>query len=76
MRWYWEPGHFRTSLGDKIIDRLYGGGADFGRDLTPATIDAVLAAIRHERDEGLAEASSPRRSFRPSAGPPALLATR
>ncbi|HEX4172615.1 MAG TPA: hypothetical protein VHY82_09065, partial [Acetobacteraceae bacterium] len=60
MRWYWEPAHFRTSLGDKIIDRLYGGGADFGRDLTPATIDAVLAAIRHERDEGLAEASSPR----------------
>lgn len=55
MRWYWEPGHFRTSLGDKIIDRLYGEGGDFGRDLTPATIDAVLAAIRHERNQALAE---------------------
>jgi hypothetical protein len=55
MRWYWEPGHFRTSLGEKIIDRLYGRESAFGRDLTPATIDTVLAAIRHERDQALAE---------------------
>jgi hypothetical protein len=60
MRWYWEPGHFRTALGDRIIDRLYGDRGDFGRDLTPATVEAVLAAIRHERDEALAQAYSPR----------------
>jgi hypothetical protein len=60
MRWYWEPGHFRTSLGDKIIERLYGGGSDFGRALTPETIDSVLAAIRHEHDERLAAVYSPR----------------
>jgi hypothetical protein len=60
MRWYWEPGHFRTSLGDRIIDRLYREATGFGRDLTPDTIDAALAGIRRERDERLAEAHAPR----------------
>jgi hypothetical protein len=51
MRWYWEPGHFRTSLGDQIIGRLYGEPSDFGRDLRPDTVDAALSAIRRERDQ-------------------------
>ncbi len=58
MRWYWEPGHFRTSLGDQIIQRLYGENSersDFGRDLRPDTIDAALSAIRQERDAVFAE---------------------
>jgi hypothetical protein len=50
MRWYWEPGHFRTSLGDQIIERLYGEFGGFGRDLRPDTLADVLGAIRRERD--------------------------
>ena len=48
----------RTSLGDQIIQRLYGENSersDFGRDLRPDTIDAALSAIRQERDAVFAE---------------------
>ena len=49
VRWYWEPGHFRSALGDRIIGRLYGDGSrGFGRDLTPQTVDAVISSIRDE----------------------------
>lgn len=49
LRWYWEPGHFRPALGDRIIDRLYDGRNDgFGRDLSATTLDDVIAAIRQE----------------------------
>jgi hypothetical protein len=51
MRWYWEPGHFRPALGDRIIGRLFGEANDgFGRDLTPETIEPVIAVIRAEAD--------------------------
>lgn len=49
VHWYWEPGHFRSALGDRMIARLYGDGdRSFGRDLTPLTIDAVISSIRDE----------------------------
>lgn len=49
VHWYWEPGHFRSALGDRMIARLYGGGdRGFGRDLTPLTVDAVISSIRDE----------------------------
>ncbi len=56
MHWYWEPGHFRTSLGDQIIERLFDdrGETGLGRELRPDSVDAVLTAIRHERDAVLA----------------------
>ena len=35
VTWYWEPGHFRPSLGDAIIARIYGrGDTGFGSLLT------------------------------------------
>jgi hypothetical protein len=36
-RWYWEAGHFKTALGDRILARLFGGAPDrgFGVRLTP-----------------------------------------
>ncbi|MBV8589334.1 MAG: hypothetical protein JO212_04620, partial [Acetobacteraceae bacterium] len=46
MHWYWEAGHFQSALGDRMIARLYGHEKGFGRELTPATIDSVLEAIR------------------------------
>ena len=49
VHWYWEPGHFRSALGDRIIARLYDNNGDvFGRDLTPLTVDAVISSIRDE----------------------------
>ena len=49
VRWYWEPGHFRSALGDRMIARLYGGGDHgFGKDLTPLSVDAVISSIRGE----------------------------
>jgi hypothetical protein len=47
MRWFWEAGHYKAALGDRIIARLFGTGAgDFGRRLTPDTIEPHLAALR------------------------------
>lgn len=49
LRWYWEPGHFRSALGDRIIARLYGNQDEgFGRDLTLSTAEEVIRSIRDE----------------------------
>lgn len=55
MRWYWEPGHYKAALGDRILARLFSspqdeGAASWGRDLGPATVEADLAAIRRDRE--------------------------
>jgi hypothetical protein len=57
--WFWEPNHFRAALGEKMLATIYHGGTEFGRRLTPQTIDAALAqeataqardAAAHSRD--------------------------
>ena len=45
MQWYWEPGHFKSALGDRIIARIVGNDDDFGRELTNASINSVLCQI-------------------------------
>jgi hypothetical protein len=51
MRWYWEAGHFKAALGERIVRRVFDGDAEpFGTRLEPANIDADLAAIRAGRD--------------------------
>jgi hypothetical protein len=52
MAWYWEAGHFKPALGERVLQRMYGApaGADFGRCLTEATVPAALSAIREERE--------------------------
>jgi hypothetical protein len=49
MQWYWEHSHYRQSVGDLILDRLFGVThserklpADFGKLLTGATIESHL----------------------------------
>jgi len=45
MTWFWETDHFKPSLGDMVVARLFGGGpADFGQQLTPDTLPAREAA--------------------------------
>lgn len=53
MAWYWEPGHFKPSLGDRMIAAMYGTERTLGdpvaapgRNLMLADIDAELADIR------------------------------
>lgn len=58
MRWYWEAGHFKKELGDLVLARVLsdggaGGGAAadaFGARLTPADVEARIAAVRAQRD--------------------------
>jgi hypothetical protein len=50
MRWYWEAGHYKSALGEHMLERLIDGQTRFGRSLTTATIDGALAEIREERD--------------------------
>lgn len=53
--WYYVPSHYRPALGHAILERLAGRSGpypvdeDFGRHLTPATLEADLAAFQAGR---------------------------
>jgi hypothetical protein len=49
MRWYWEPGHYKSALGEHILAAIFHDEPHFGRILTPANIESVLAKIREQR---------------------------
>lgn len=49
MRWYWEAGHFKKSLGDKVLARVFASrdaDTSFGRRLAAESIEVVLAETR------------------------------
>ncbi|HZL25232.1 MAG TPA: hypothetical protein VFC39_01740 [Acidobacteriaceae bacterium] len=51
MRWYWEAGHFKAALGQKMLDRMIGGSTeDFGVRLSLANIDLHLKQLRVQQD--------------------------
>jgi hypothetical protein len=49
MQWYWESGHYKSELGERLIARMMGGHSDFGREVTEDNVESVLAEIREER---------------------------
>ena len=52
MRWYWEPGHFKSALGQLMIARLFGGGeSDFGFRLSAENIEQRIADVRAARQQ-------------------------
>jgi hypothetical protein len=53
-RWFWEPGHFKRALGDKILTAIYGGAPGYGVLLAPGTIAAHLATETAARDAWMA----------------------
>ncbi|MEM7255545.1 MAG: hypothetical protein AAF493_29445 [Pseudomonadota bacterium] len=60
MRWFWEGSHFRTVVGNWMLDRILqvkesNAPADFGVELTPSTIEASLATVRAELRRYVAE---------------------
>jgi len=53
MAFYWDSSHFKSVVGDLVLDRVFGTAAasrplpaDFGARLDPATIEHVLALER------------------------------
>lgn len=54
LRWYWEAGHFKKSLGDVLLARMFGASgedAKWGSRLTPQNSDAHLLGLRVARDD-------------------------
>lgn len=46
MRWYWEAGHFKATLGERIAADLTGKAPALGAPLALAGLDPALAAKR------------------------------
>lgn len=54
MQNYLDPSHYKKEIGDLILDKVLGGSTqneDFGRRLTPQTLDTVLEEIRRGREK-------------------------
>ena len=56
MRWYWEAGHYKSSLGELVLQRMLHrtelpalAETSFGVRINARNIDAHLARIREER---------------------------
>jgi len=48
-QWYWEAGHFKSTLGERILQRILGGETAFGVRLGADTLDANGQRIAAER---------------------------
>ena len=54
LRWYWEAGHFKKSLGDVLLARLFdprGTDPQWGRQLTPQNVEQHLGQLGAARDD-------------------------
>jgi hypothetical protein len=49
MYWYWEPGHYKSALGEQILMSIFHGNTGFGRVLTAKNIESVLNETRDAR---------------------------
>jgi hypothetical protein len=50
LRWFWTPSHYNHALGDLIIKRIMGAGAEsLGVRLTPDNLEEHLAEVRRAR---------------------------
>lgn len=54
MQWYWEAGHFKRELGDRVLDRVLevpSADQDFGIRLDASNVESQIAAMHSaERD--------------------------
>lgn len=51
LRHYWEAGHFKKALGDKILSRVLGRAAEFGVKLDAVNLEAWLAQDKATVDD-------------------------
>jgi hypothetical protein len=49
MRWYWEAGHYKSALGNEMLETMLGRVARFGVALTAANVETTLQKIRESR---------------------------
>ena len=50
MQWFWEPVHFKRTLGEVMSGRLFSGKPEnFGVELTAATVDARNEHVRDQQ---------------------------
>jgi len=56
MKWYWDTGHYKKDLGDRVQDRIFGlnppdreGSEDFGVLIDANNIDSHLKSIAEKR---------------------------
>jgi hypothetical protein len=51
VQWYWEAGHFKSSLGERMLAIIFGGQRDerFGECLRMETVEGVIGRIRAQR---------------------------
>ncbi len=54
LAYYWEAGHFKKELGDRMLDRIFGGATGFGIRLDSQTLEQQNRSdrqkIRQERE--------------------------
>jgi hypothetical protein len=49
MRWYWEPGHYKSALGDELLKVMIYGATSFGRMLNPRNEVQAAQEVRDQR---------------------------
>lgn len=57
LEYYWEGGHFKKALGDRMLANLFGQEQNFGRRITENTLEAWLADDRQQARALLASPS-------------------
>jgi hypothetical protein len=63
MRWYWEPGHFKSSLGDQVLKALFGASTDLCSSLDRRDVRNLESlAPPEERNSSSAKAKADRRA--------------
>ena len=58
LEYYWEAGHFKKALGDKMIQQILAGDAGFGVKLQDAMLNDWLEKDRAQAKSELAQPSS------------------
>lgn len=48
-QWYWEGGHFKAALGERMLARIFGGADDFGFALTADSLARNAERVAVER---------------------------
>jgi hypothetical protein len=49
-KWFWEPSHFKKTLGELMLKRMFGdGSSDFGVQLTLTNVASRNAFVREQR---------------------------
>lgn len=49
MQWYWESGHYKSTLGERMLARIFHDTVAFGRTLDETNIEEALMEMRIAR---------------------------